>query len=454
MSYKKPSYEGSQSLDAAELIFKRNAKIEAERVKSNTDAFNNVTNQLIKQSSNALHPKQKALNNLNKSVLKSKQNLYNKIGSNKFASGYGSFDETVMRQLSDKIEKYGKINMAIQGNLMKDPILGQQELSSIRNEIDVLSEGIPNIRIISKLVNEAANKPVGSGERLSVAGAPAYQLDIINKIIADDQNSENLQIFTKNNQTMIYDPDVVRLNEKNEQELGGFINLSELNVMMKNGENPYLKYAVKTTPYTTDAFDNIIKSGQDGSFSQDFVNSKPTGVDSEGNETFQYEMTPKQQEAFKNRAIGNLNPSLNRYANGGQFAGMLEDGPTFESIWEDQMGGKPFDSDQEGIEFDPAGMDLQPGVGDEDDMKAYDKFYNTYYLPTLNYLSQVSLLNAGGNNIKLLTDDNENIGTAGRGPKAMSTKGLSEQEIFDSKWAKLPKGKKLKAPNGTTYTKS
>jgi len=119
MSYKKPSYEGSQSLDAAELIFKTNAKIEAERVKSNTDSFNDVTNQLIKQSSNALRPKQKALNNLNKSVLKSKQNLYNKIGSNNFATGYGSFDETVMRQLSGKIEKYGKINMALQGNLMK-----------------------------------------------------------------------------------------------------------------------------------------------------------------------------------------------------------------------------------------------------------------------------------------------------------------------------------------------
>ena len=455
MSYKKPSYEGSKSLEAAGKIFERDAKIEAQRMKSNRDAFNSGISQVLTATTNALYPKQKALNEVNRSVLNSKQKLYDKVGSSDMATNYGAFDDIVMRNVGEKIERFGKINMALQGNLMKDPGIGQQELAMIRGEIDTLSKAIPNVRNIAALMEKAANAPIGSGERLSVAGAPAYQLDIIRKIMADDEESRNLKIYTENNQTMIYDPDIIRLDENNKEVLGGIINLNELNIQMQNKENPYLKYAVKTTPYTTDAFNNIVKTGKEGSLSQDFVNSVPQGVDEEGKEIINYEMTQDQQISFKNRVMGNLNPSRGSYANGGQFAAMLEDVTIFESIWEDQMGGKPMDSDAEGVEFDETGLNLQPGVGDDIDAAAYDKFYNNFYLPTLEYLAHVSLLNAGTDGIKLLGDENENVGDAkGKGPKAMSTKGLSEQEIFDRKWAKLNPKEKLKAPNGIVYTKS
>jgi len=454
MSYKNPSYEGSKSLEVSKTIFERDAKIEAQRVKSNRDALNSGISQLIDTSTRALYPKQKALNEVNRSVLNSKQRLYDKVGSSDFASSYGAFDDTVMRNVGQKIERYGQINMAIQGNLMKDPGLGQQELASIRNEIDVLGKAIPNIRNIASLITDAANAPIGSGERLSVAGAPAYQLDIIRKIMADDEESRDLQIYTQNNQTIIYDPNVMRLDEDNKEIMGGMINLNELNDQVKNGENPYLKYAIKTTPYTTDAFNNVVETGDDGSMSEDFVTSVSGGVDSEGKEIINYEMTLDQQKSFKNRVMGNLNPTRGSYADGGQFQAMLDSPTIFASIWEDQMGGKPFGSDIEGVKFDATGLNLQPGVGDSDDIEAYDKFYNNFYYPTLEYLSHVSLMNAGGKGIKMLGDENENLGDIkGKGPKAMSTKGLSEQEIFDTKWAKLAKGEKLKASNGQVYTK-
>lgn len=448
MSYKNPSYEGNPSLDVEKSNAKQRLEIQAKRDQSNQNAVNSVLGQFAKSSANALYPKQNALNKVNKSVLNSKQNLYDKVGSQAYKTNYDVFDAKLLANMTDKIERYGKINMSIQSGLMKDTALGQRELSSIFNEVNTVGKAIPNLTSIASLINKAASAEVGSGERLSVAGAPAYQLDIINKVMANDETSKDLIIYTNNGQTIIEDPNIDRIDKNGEKVKGGILNLNEMNTMIDNGEDPYLKYAVKTTPFTKDAFNNIIKIGEkdDKTFDTQYVNKIDGGKDESGKEIVSYEMTPEQQVLFKNRSIGNLNPSQNRYANGGQFAAILDDKATFESIWEDQMGGKPFGSKAKGIQFNENGLDLKPGIGGPEDIKEYDEFYNTFYLPTLQYLSHVALLNAGSDGIKLLGDPEEEKIKKDNFEK-------KKLEKWNKTWNALEPGQEMVGLDGLVYEK-
>ena len=447
MSYKNPSYEGSPSLEIEKQNAKERLDSDAKREAANQDTLSGVITSFAKSSKNALAPKQAALDSVNRSVLRQKQNLYDKVGSKAYKTNYDVFDTKVLRNVSDKIERYGKINMSMQAGLMKDTSLGQVELASIRSEVDTLGRAIPNIRVLAGLIEDAANAPVGSGERLSVAGAPAYQYEIIQKIMANDESSKDLLIYTDNNQTIIEDPTLTRINKKGEKVKGGILNLDELNQMMESQKDPYLKYAVKTTGFTTDAFNNLVKADDDKiKFNPQYVSSIDGGKDEEGNPIVNYQMTPDQQVLYKNRSIGNLNPSQKRYATGGQFKAILENKVYFESIWEDQMGGKPFGSKEKGIQFDSAGLDLQPGVGSAEDIKKYDEFYNKFYLPTLKYLSHVSLLNAGSKGIKLLGD-----------PEEEKIKKINldkmKQKKWDELWDALEVGEEMEGLDGEIYKK-
>ena len=287
---------------------------------------------------------------------------------------------------------------AMNNGSMIDLSKGQRDIAMYENIVDIYEEAVPNIRAASNVINRSANA-TEIGEKLSLTGPPAYQLDIIRKMNTDE--AADLQIIQEGNNIIIRDPNATYIDPETGKEVKGTeLNINQFNKAITDKENPYFKYAVDTKPDTERNFNQKIKSGKDGAFNPLYVTIDDKAKDATGQEVTTYNMTIAQQEKFKKDVMGDKG---NGYANGGQFAGLIDQ--FGESIWEDQMqGGENNTQYPEEVPKMPIG----PPPTDEKALKEYNEqleeygaYYNDYYKPMLDALANQSLNNAASNGIVL-----------------------------------------------------
>jgi len=403
MSYSDPKLINDRTVqivggmtEMAKQQFAADRQAEQQRVTANISS-------LVQGGINALTPKAQAMNKLDKSVIKSSQNMYNKIGSSDFDTGLDKWDETLDGFMNGIVDQNNLTIQAMNNGSMIDLSKGQRDIAMYENIVDIYEEAVPNIKAASNVINRSANA-TDIGEKLSLTGPPPYQLDIIRKMNTDEAG--DLQIIQEGNNIIIRDPNATYIDPKTGKEVKGTeLNINQFNKAITDKENPYFKYAVDTKPDTERNFNQKIKSGKDGAFNPLYVTIDEEAKDSNGQTVTTYNMTPEQQEKFKKDVMGDKG---NGYANGGQFAGLIEE--FGESIWEDQMqGGDNNTQYPEEVPKMPTGSrEAIVKSGDKEALKLYDEqaeeygtYYNDYYKPMLDALANQSLNNAASNGIVL-----------------------------------------------------
>ena len=403
MSYSKPKQIQDGSLELSQTLLKstlqRSAQREAVQQKRTSENLSSLTGIATTLASQSIAPKADGLAKLNEDYAKQTQKLYKKVGS----SDYNINEVTDKKAdvfMNGLIDDYYGIKNNIRN--MKDPSLGMQDLGTIENMVDSYGKGVANMIAFNKAIEEASKADLNSGGKLSNAGAPSSQLQIIRKVTS---GSEDIEYRREGNNIMLYD-------SKTKETL----NITEFNAAVDRDEQ-YLVFAKPTEDLTTGFFGDIVKNDNDeGVYNPTFITTGP-------NDT--YSMTPKQQEDYKN-SLTNYDPSKpNEKTTGGSFEKLLNGGENIaESIWEDQMFEDPNykaesqwpTGDQEiAIPYGDGFIKTELGSNEiisngtranasKEDKELYEAFYETYYKPSLDFLSEQSL-RAGAASMQVKLDE-------------------------------------------------
>jgi len=443
MSYRNPSKITSNSSNSngysnAIAIALREDEIQEARTKANISS-------LVQGSLDAVLAKQDGLNNLNKAVTKSDLNMYNRVESDGFKTGFNSFDKKAEDLMFNSITKFNKIKSSIENGTSDDLELSKQGLASINSMIDQYGDAVPNILA----VNEAINKQSSSAEldeQFSVTGAPAHQLAIISKL---SQGSGDIDIIEENDNIILVDNNPGKW--YNEDENGNLIegkgptrlNLFEFNRNLLNKNNPYLKYKADPTQVESSAWSELVK--QESGYNPNYV------TDEDG----KYRMTVDQQKAFKDKVTGLSNYKKNdkgfyTYLPGDNnneyngFSTLLR--KRGESIWEDE-GNMQTLVREKGLKSQWPKVIPQPGT------KEFNEFVDGQYIPALKWLAEETLrknsqditLDQPGDNVS----SNKNKTTGSKENK--NKKSIWTKEDID-KWNKLAPGETL-VVGGSTFRK-
>jgi hypothetical protein len=443
MSYRNPSKITSNSSNSngysnAIAIALREDEIQEARTKANISS-------LVQGSLDAVLAKQDGLNNLNKAVTKSDLNMYNRVESDGFKTGFNSFDKKAEDLMFNSITKFNKIKSSIENGTSDDLELSKQGLASINSMIDQYGDAVPNILA----VNEAINKQSSSAEldeQFSVTGAPAHQLAIISKL---SQGSGDIDIIEENDNIILVDNNPGKW--YNEDENGNLIegkgptrlNLFEFNRNLLNKNNPYLKYKADPTQVESSAWSELVK--QESGYNPNYV------TDEDG----KYRMTVDQQKAFKDKVTGLANYKKNdkgfyTYLPGDNnneyngFSTLLR--KRGESIWEDE-GNMQTLVREKGLKSQWPKVIPQPGT------KEFNEFVDGQYIPALKWLAEETLrknsqditLDQPGDNVS----SNKNKTTGSKENK--NKKSIWTKEDID-KWNKLAPGETL-VVGGSTFRK-
>jgi hypothetical protein len=357
------------------------------------------------QVAQSILPKKQALKEFTKGQQKKGQDLYDKVGS--YNTGYEAYDQNSDIFFHDLISKYNEIQGHINNGTMIDSELGKKDLANIKNLVDMYGVAIPNIMKTASAI-EKSSQP---GERkLSVAGPPVPQLNIIRKIA----NGGNVEILQEGSTIMLFDPETKET-----------LNIREFNkaVSKNNKENPYLKYEADITEPLKNAFNNRAKDTK-GNFNSTYVTNKMVKT-AGGQEVEVPTMSIQQQDQFKDVLKGPINKNTGLPS--GQFTSLLEiDG---ESIWEDAGN---MDNDTQWL------GPLEPG---EEGYEEYKKQYNE----ALEYLANKTIMdNATQNGIELdkaaedqdsnletEVEDGQEVATAAPPEEVAETSEATEEEEKD-----------------------
>jgi len=400
MSYSKPKQINTGALELNQTLLnqtlKRSSQREATQQKRTSDNLSSLTNIATTLASQAIAPKADGLATLNKDYAKQTQKLYKKIGSSGFDLGDAGSDKKADALLNGFIDDYFAIKSNI-GNT-KDPSLAMQDLANIENMIDSYGTGVTNMLAYNKAIEAASKEDINSGNKLSVAGPPVAQLQIIRKATSGDDSSKDIEYRREGNNIILYDTTTKTS-----------LNITEFNAAQDRGEQ-YLKYATATEDLTTGFYNDIIKNKNDEeAFNPKFVTK---------GEDENYSMTFEQQESYKNDLKGYDPKKPNQKSTGNNnFSGLLE-GPEnhAESIWEDQIyqdGGAldqwptgdqeiaiPFDGDflKTDLSSDQIIANAKRPNATKEDKDLYNAFYDAYYEPSLTFLADQSLRGGASSN--------------------------------------------------------
>ena len=407
MSYRQPKQMKDGALELNQTLLNQSLQRSSQRettrqarTSQNLSALTNVASTLANQ---AIAPKADGLAKLNKDYANATTKLYKKVGSTDYDTGFEGTDKKADVFMNGVIDDYYNIKNNIKN--MKDPSLGMQDLANIENMIDEYGKGVSNMLAFNQAIKEASTADINSGGKLSNAGAPADQLQIIRKITGGGSESEDIEFKREGNNIILYDT-------KSDTSL----NITEFNKAQDRGED-YLVYAKPTEELSTGFFGDIVKNENDeGVYNPTFVTTGPDDT---------YSMTPKQQVDYKNSLIGNDPSKPNEKAEGGSFKGLLQgDANIAESIWEDQM----FEDPNYQVKSQWPTGDIQVAIpyGDgfietelssdeiinngtrasatKKDKDLYEAFYKEYYKPSLDFLAEQSV-RAGAASMQITLDD-------------------------------------------------
>jgi len=375
--------------------------VEQKRTSENLSALTNVATSLAAQ---AIAPKADGLAELNKDYAKATKKLYKKISSTDYDTGFEGLDKKQDVFMNGVIKDYYSIKTNM--NNQVDPSLAMQDLAKAENMIDEYGTGVANMIGFNKAIEEASKADLNSGGKLSNAGAPSSQLQIIRKVSGGGKEAEDIEIKREGNNIILYDI-------KTDTSL----NITEFNAAQSRNEE-YLVYAKPTEDFTTERFGDRIKNEND----EDVYNTNFVTKNSDNT----YSMTLQQQIDYKNGSMGIEVDSNGKelMSMGGDFEGLLFGGENIaESIWEDQMFEDPNfkvesqwpTGDQEiaipfGDKFiktelssDEIINNAKKANATKEDKELYEAFYKTYYKPSLNFLAEQSLKN-GSSSMQITLD--------------------------------------------------
>lgn len=396
MSYSNPKEIKDGILERSEKSLARQQEQQAKRqaLKESTIA-SNITS-LVKGGIDVVTNKNKALSKLNKSIVKGEQEMYDKVGSDGYDTGFNKYDQNSEAFLHGLISKFNETSNALNNGTLIDNELGKRQLAQIKNMVDIYGDAVPNIQSVAKLLKQQASADEKSAQ-FSVTGAPAHQLDIIRKISAGG----NVEILNEDNSLVLYDPEAVWKDEEGKEHKGARLNISEFNKALLDKDNPYLKYKVDPSETELAAYNELVK--QEEGFNDNYVTIEASTND-ENEEVSKQVMTPKQQTAYINNVTaGNVEIPTNDEGYYTQLPGgagghnafktiLLKGG---ESIWEDE--GNMGEKTQWPKSFPTPGT------------KEFNDFVDNQYKPALNHLAKESLKNgATENGIELQVPETEN----------------------------------------------
>tara|TARA_X000001382_G_scaffold61258_3_gene42189 strand:+ start:4051 stop:5937 length:1887 start_codon:yes stop_codon:yes gene_type:complete len=397
MSYRQPKQMKDGALELNQTLLdqslKRSSQREATqqaRTSQNLSALTNIASTFATQ---AIAPKADGLAELNKDYANATQKLYKKVGSADYETGYEGTDKKADVFMNGIIDDYYGIKNNMKN--MKDPSLGMQDLANIENMIDEYGKGVANMLAFNSAIKEASTADLNSGGKLSNAGAPSSQLQIIRKITGGGSEAEDIEFKREGNNIILYDT-------KSDTSL----NITEFNRSQDRGED-YLKYAIPTEETTIGFYGDIVKNKNDEGV------YNPTFITKGANDT--YSMTPQQQVDYKNSIMGDDPSKPKEKATGGSFRGLLQgDGNIAESIWEDQMyeaglvkNQWPTGDDPDawnGLSSDEIIANATRENATKEDKELYQAFYDEYYKPALDFLANQSL-EAGAASMQIALDD-------------------------------------------------
>ena len=397
MSYRQPKQMKDGALELNQTLLKnslqRSSQREATsqaRTSQNLSALTNIASTFATQ---AIAPKADGLAKLNKDYANATQKLYKKVGSAAYDTGFEGTDKKADVFMNSVIDDYYGIKNNMKN--MKDPSLGMKDLANIENMIDEYGKGVANMLAFNSAIKQASTADLNSGGKLSNAGAPSSQLQIIRKITGGGVDAEDIEFKREGNNIILYDT-------KSDTSL----NITEFNRSQDRGED-YLKYAIPTEETTTGFYGDIVKNENDEGV------YNPTFITKGANDT--YSMTPKQQMDYKNSIMGNDPLKTEEKATGGSFRGLLQgDANIAETIWEDQMYDAGLVKNEWPTGDDPTAFD---GLSSDEiianatrenatkkDKEIYNAFYAEFYEPALNFLANQSLEN-GAASMQITLDD-------------------------------------------------
>ena len=406
MSYSKPKQikdgvvELSKTLLNASL--QRSSQREAVQQKRTSENLSALTGVATALANQAIAPKADGLAELNADYAKQTKKLYKKVSSTDYNVNEVT-DKKADVFMNGLIDDYYGIKNNIRN--MKDPSLGMQDLGTIENMVDSYGKGVTNMLAFNKAIEEASKSDLNSGGKLSNAGAPSSQLQIIRKVTS---GSEDIEYRREGNNIILYD-------STSKESL----NITEFNAAADRNEE-YLKFAIPTEETTGGFFSDRVKNENDEEvYNPTFVTKGPNGT---------YSMTLKQQVDYKNNMTGYDPSKPNEKTDGGNFKSMLSGPDQFaESIWEDQMFEDPNykaesqwpTGDQEiAIPYGDGFIKTELASNEiisngtranasKEDKELYEAFYEEYYKPSLNFLSEQSL-KSGSSSMQITLDEPPN----------------------------------------------
>lgn len=393
MSYRQPKQMKDGALELSQTLLnqslKRSSKREATQQARTSENLSALTNIASSFATQAIAPKADGLAELNKDYANATKKLYKKVGSSEYDTGFEGTDKRADIFMNGIIDDYYGIKNNIKN--MKDPSLGMKDLANIENMIDEYGKGVSNMLAFNSAIKDASTADLNSGGKLSNAGAPSSQLQIIRKITGGGSEAEDIEFKREGNNIILYDT-----------KSNTSLNITEFNRSQDKGEE-YLVYAKPTEETTAKFYGDIVKNENDeGVYNPTFITKGP-------NDT--YSMTPQQQVGYKNSIMGDDPSKPKEKAQGGSFKSLLQgDANIAESIWEDQMFDAGLVKNQwpTGDNGELSSEDIiANGAGPnatKKDKEIYDAFYDEFYKPALNFLANQSLVN-GAASMQITLDD-------------------------------------------------
>lgn len=335
---------------------------EAARDKKNLNALLTVGEQLA----TGLIKKKMGMNAFSKESIQRSNRLNKKVAS--FGTPYDAFNKKSETFFFDLIDQYNQIQTALDQGTHKNPQLARQDMNRIQNLVNQYEEGISDVVATGRIIDEAmsvySTEGAGAANTLSVTGAFAPQLNIIDKIRRGGALANDIDITHDGGSIIL--TDITN---------GSILNMQEFNRAVTDKNNPYIRLVPDLTEELKTGYDIYTKDNK-GAYLNEYT--KVSGADPNDPMAQRY-MTEAQELALTNKLMGSpqtdiTNDLPSKYLDGGMFRELIR--KQGEYIWEDIMPTKVTGN----FEYpDP------PAVFGS---KEYDEYYNTYYLPMLNYLAK------------------------------------------------------------------
>lgn len=370
-NYTDPQQSASDPLSQS-VMSSVEATNKARAANSQEGNLNSNISSVLQGGTNYLLAKKDALRSFNKSLQQENQRIYDKVGS--FETKYENFNTKSENFFMGLIDDYNEIKTHLNNGTMKDPSLGQKDLASIKNLIDMYGEALPKVLAVAGEIEDAGKKAaesgMGSPGTLSVTGAPTGQLAIIKKISSGGKAGDDIEMFREGGTIILKD-----------KTTGAILNISEFNDAVTSKNNPYIKLVPDLEESLKVSYDTFNKNHKDemvNTFTTVDENDDPNSPDAT-----RY-MTVDQENQLRSALMGVqiLDPETNKptkYKDGGSFQEAIK---TYgESIWEDMMP----TSMTNNLQYPKVvpGLDLNS--------EEWKNYYKTYYEPMLEYLANRSI---------------------------------------------------------------